>query len=54
MWLLGWQCWLVSSDNDISKTTGLITIIICTDNHGHHRMNSTDFGDPLTFPLAPA
>ncbi len=25
---------------------------LCKDIHGPHRMNPTDFGDPLTFHLA--
>ncbi len=25
-----------------------------TDIHGAQRMNSSDFGDPLTFPVAPS
>ena len=28
-------------------------IKVCADIHGAQRMNPTDFGDPLTFHLAP-
>ncbi len=35
------------------STVGWIAMEFCTDIHGFQRMNPNDFGDPLTFPLAP-
>ncbi len=47
-------CWLIHHFGpNISTTIGWIVIKFCTDVHGSQRMNPTDFGDPLTFSLAP-
>ncbi len=35
------------------STIRLATIKLCTDIYDPQRMNPADFGDPLTFPLAP-
>ncbi len=51
--LWGCQCRSVhrfAPDWNISTTRGRIAMKFCADIHGPQRMNSTDFGDPLTFP----
>ncbi len=44
---------LFGLDWNISTTFGWIALKFCTDIHGAQRINPNDFGDPLTFPLAP-
>lgn len=38
---------------NISTTTEWMAMSFCTDSLGPHIMDPNDFGDPLTFPLAP-
>ncbi len=59
-WLWEWQCWSVcrsvchfGAEWNSSTTIGWIAMGICTGIHDPQRMNPNDFGDPLTFPLAP-
>ncbi len=45
VWLYGCQC--------LSISAGWIAIKFGADIHGAEIMDRNDFGDPLTFPLAP-
>ncbi len=38
---------------NISAITGWIAVKVCTDIHNAQMINHNNFGDPLTFHLAP-
>ncbi len=46
-------CQSVGPPRNISTTIGWINMKFCTNIHGPQKMNPKNFGDPLTFPLAP-
>lgn len=50
----GW-CWngAFCSLSLLVSVSSLISVSLCTDIHGAERIKPNDFGNPLTFPLAP-
>lgn len=50
------EIWSISISRhlaSVSATIGWIDMKFCSDIHVLQRMNQSDFGDPLTFPLRP-
>lgn len=45
-WLEGWECFWNYLDS-----YEMVYPELCTDHHDNQAMNTTDFGDPLTFTL---